>query len=105
MKNPDLQQPYRPYRLRATFETWVLNRFKKQDDILQNANKLATEVPGQFVVEIRLGDEGRKSVYKPVLAGTLQGFNRTFSMSALPECKSFVSSHFKKQLTEWEEVK
>ena len=88
-------QPYRPYRLRAEFETWVMP---------SNPVFLAREIPGKFTIEIRLSELGRRSIYRAMVADTLQKFEKTFSLSALPECKSYVESQFKRKLSDWQEV-
>lgn len=87
-------QPYRPLRLRATFETWIIHQ-----------DLLAREIPGKFEIEIRMSETGRRSVFKAMVVPTLQQFEKGFPLSKLADCKSYVSSQFKKQLTEWEEVK
>ena len=85
----------RPSRLRATFETWKIPR----EDIT-----LVREIPGKFTIEILLGDLGRRSVYYPVMADTLQKFEKVFGLTKLQECKSYVECQFKRKVSDWEEV-
>ena len=92
-------QPYRPYRLRAEFETWVITYEHPSNPVF-----LAREIPGKFTIEIRLSELGRRSIYRAMVADTLQKFEKTFSLSALPECKNYVESQFKRKLSDWQEV-
>ena len=96
------EQPYRPTRFRATFETWVLPGAPKT--LTEDDTRLAKEIPGKFTIEIRLSELGRRSIYRAMVADTLQKFEKTFSLSALPECKSYVESQFKRKLSDWQEV-
>ena len=107
--------PYRPARLRATFETWVLPSPRKRDivetfippaqheDRAIKDTRLAKQIPGIFQLEIRTRELGRRTVYQAMVGQTLQPFDRVFALSALDECKRFVASQFKKQVTDWEE--
>lgn len=92
--------PYRPQRLRATFEDWVLwDGQSKIDD-----GRLAKVIPGQFKIEIRLSEQGRRLVFKAVVGETLQPFAKVFAQSDLEGCKEFVKAQFKRQVTDWEEI-
>ncbi len=94
------QQPYRPTRLRATFETWIVPEDKERNPLA-----LAKEIPGSFEIEIRLSEFGRRSVYRPFVMPTLQRMRlEPFALSKLPECKSYVESQFKRKLSDWKEV-
>ena len=72
--------PYRPTRLRATFEDWIVN-----EDA--GGPMLKRTIPGKFVIEIRMGEAGRRTIFQ-----------------ALDECKDFVRTSFREQLTDWEEI-
>jgi hypothetical protein len=95
VKQNIFEQPDRPNRIRATFETWIV---RKEGDLLMR------EIPGTFIIEIRLSEKGRRSVFKAMVRTTLQEFAEVFPLSKLVDCKSYVRSHFKKQLTEWEVI-
>lgn len=89
--------PYRPTRLRATFEDWIVN-----EDA--GGPMLKRTIPGKFVIEIRMGEAGRRTIFQAMVAGTLQKFGKQFAQSALDECKYFVRTLFREQLTDWEEI-
>lgn len=89
--------PYRPTRLRATFEDWIVN----EDAV---GPMLKRTIPGKFVIEIRMGEAGRRTIFQAMVAGTLQKFGKQFAQSALDECKDFVRTSFREQLTDWEEI-
>lgn len=89
--------PYRPTRLRATFEDWIVN-----EDA--GGPMLKRTIPGKFVIEIRMGEAGRRTIFQAMVAGTLQKFGKQFAQSALDECKDFVRTSFREQLTDWEEI-
>jgi hypothetical protein len=89
--------PYRPTRLRATFEDWLT-------DTTTNQPLIAPAIPGKFEIEIRSTEAGRQTRYQAMTAGTLQKFGKTFAQSKLDECKGFVRGSFRKQLTDWEEL-
>ena len=89
------QQPYLPRGLRAQFKTWIVRK---------EGNLLMTEIPGTFTIEIRLSEKGRHSRYLAMVATTLQKFQETFPLSKLADCKSYVRSQFKEQLTDWEVI-
>lgn len=104
-------RPYRPQRLRATFETWLLRDEPKPIPITSDERRFATsseplvsEIPGIFKIEIRLSEQGRRSVYKAVVGETLQPFAKVFAESDLEGCKEFVKAQFKRQVTDWEEI-
>ena len=88
------QQPYLPRRIRATFKTWLIRR----------ENAMLSEIPGSWTIEIRLSERGRQSRYRAMVGTTLQEFQEDFPMSKLADCKSYVRSQFKEQLTEWEVI-
>ena len=90
--------PYRPTRLRATFEDWIVNE-DAGGPMLKR-----TTIPGKFVIEIRMGEAGRRTIFQAMVAGTLQKFGKQFAQSALDECKCFVRTSFREQLTDWEEI-
>lgn len=89
--------PCRPTRLRATFEDWIVN-----EDA--GGPMLKRTIPGKFVIEIRMGEAGRRTIFQAMVAGTLQKFRKQFAQSALDECKDFVRTSFREQLTDWEEI-
>ena len=106
------EQPYRPTRLRAEFETWIVpDRHEAEpehgtptDKWASKPEPLVREIHGKFTIEIRLSEVGRRSIYRAMVADTLQKFEKTFGLSALPECKSYVESQFKRKLSDWQEV-
>lgn len=73
---------------------------------------LKRTIPGKFVIEIRMGEAGRRTIFQAMVAGTLQNtdchvylkFGKQFAQSALDECKDFVRTSFREQLTDWEEI-
>ena len=65
---------------------------------------LRPAVPGKFVIEIRMGEAGRRTIFQAMLVGTLQKFGKQFAQSALDECKDLVRTSFREQLTDWEEI-
>jgi hypothetical protein len=86
------QQPYQPHRIRAQFHTWIIS---EQMDV---------RVEGRFAIEIRMSEVGRRSKYRAFIADTLQPLPKTFGLSKLADCKSYVRSQFKEQLTDWEVI-
>ena len=82
------EQPYRPTRIRATFETW----------------RAMMPIHGTFTIEIRLTEQGHRSIYRAFVMPNLQKFERTFNLSSLPECKSYVESQFQRKLSDWIEL-
>jgi hypothetical protein len=87
--------PYRPPRLSATFEDWIVRDIE---------NPITKEIKGQFRVEIRLIKSGRRSVFRAMLGDTLQKFGIPFAQSKLDECKSYVECQFKRKVKDWEEI-
>jgi hypothetical protein len=85
-----------PFRLRATFETWIVRK----------PNAMLSEIPGSFDLEIRLlpFGKGRGVSYRyHVHVGTaLNEFSETFAESKLEDCQNYIRAQFKKQLTDWE---
>jgi len=78
-------------RIAATFEGWKLHPDFKP-------------VLGPFLIEIRLSERGRRSIYRAIVGGTLQEFAKEFKLNELEECKSYVKAQFEKQVTEWREL-
>lgn len=89
------QQPDHPRRIRAQFKTWIVR---------DKENPLMPEIPGTYTIEIRLGESGRHSRYKAMIGTILKQFAQDFPLSKLADCKSYVRSHFKEQLTDWEVI-
>jgi len=104
--------PYRPSRIRATFETWIVPEKPESGNAFDSPTarcssqqqRIAQEIPGTYVIEIRLCEQGRRSIYRAYVMPTLQALPKVFPISALDECKSDVLVSFRRQLTEWEEI-
>ena len=88
---------YRPTRLRAIFEDWIVN-----EDA--GGPMLKRSIPGKFTIEIRMSEYGRRTVFQAMMAGTLQKIGKPFDQSKLDECKDFVRTLFRNQVKDWEEV-
>jgi len=89
------QQPEHPRRIQAQFKTWIVR---------DREAPLVTEIPGTFTIEIRLSERGRQSRYKAMVGTTLQEFKEHYPLSKLRDCKSYVRSQFKEQITDWEVI-
>ena len=90
--------PYRPERLAATFEDWIVRK----------NNALLTELSGTFTVEIRLLPVGKgrrvKYRYHAHVGTAANTFPETFAESKFEGCKAYVESQFKRKVKDWEEI-
>lgn len=74
-----LDHPYRPRRLRATFEDWYTKDRLRQ-------------IRGTFEIEMRQIEAGRRTVCQAMTANTLQHFGKPFAQSKLDECKTLATA-------------
>lgn len=107
----DPRTPYLPSRIRATFYGWLILDDPRKEGPYADTRFAATseplvrEINAEFEIEIQLEDRGRFGRYVPRLAQTKHQLGtKTFAQSKLDECKGFIRSQFKRQVTEWEEV-
>ena len=62
---------YRPTRLRAICEDWIVN-----EDA--GGPMLKRTIPSKFTIEIRMTEYGRRTVFQAMMAGTLQKIGKPF---------------------------
>lgn len=86
---------YRPSRISATFETWIVRK----------NNALVSELSGKFEVGIRLLSVGTgrnvKYRYYAYVGTPANTFPETFAESKLEDCKGYVEAQFKRKLKDW----
>ena len=88
--------PYRPSRISATFEGWIVRK----------NNAFLTELSGRYTVEIRLLPVGTgrnvKYRYHAHVGTAANTFPETFAESNFDDCKAYVENQFKRKVKDWE---
>ena len=103
-----LDHPEQPRRIRAQFAGWIVQekppKRNAPPDKFPMSEPLVREIAGPFTIEIVLDAVGYQSRYRALVIPTQQRMRKTFGLFQLKNCKEYVSSQFKKQLTEWEVI-
>jgi hypothetical protein len=80
--------------IRAEFDTWKV----------RTPNPLVSEIPGRYTVTIRPFYQGKRFRLEAVILPGGQKFAETFPESKLQDAINFVEAHFKRRISQWEEL-